>query len=82
MVAGDDTYGAFLMKKTDNISVTDSSFPMLNRYWTDPAYRRRMDAEAAHANELSMAAMDRGIAAYRARQEIKHQIQLNEGRVK
>jgi len=66
--------------KPNHAPVTDSSFPMLNRYWTDPAYRRRMDAEAAHANELSMAAMDRGIAAYRARQEA-HAQEL-EGKVK
>jgi hypothetical protein len=58
--------------------VTDNLFPMLNRYWNDAEYRRRMDAEAAHAHALSMAAMDRGIAAYRARQEANHARELKD----
>jgi hypothetical protein len=56
--------------------VADASFPTLNRYWNDRDYRRRMDAEADHANELSMAALDRGIAAWRDRQKAEHAAEL------
>ena len=28
-------------------------FPMLNRYWSDRAYRKRIDAETEHARRLA-----------------------------
>ena len=43
--------------------VQASSFPTLNRYWSDPAYRRRLDAETEHARKLAHDAMDQRLEA-------------------
>lgn len=46
----------------------DPLFPTLNRYWNDPAYRARIDAEAAHARDLLNQHIDAGMAALNAKQ--------------
>ena len=46
----------------------DPLFPTINRYWNDPAYRARIDAENAHARELANQHIDAGMAALNAKQ--------------
>lgn len=46
----------------------DPRFPTINRYWSDPAYRRRIDAENAHARDLANQHIDTGMAELNAKQ--------------
>lgn len=49
----------------------DPLFPTLNRYWTDPVYRKQKDAENAHARDLANQHIDAGMAALNAKQAKK-----------
>lgn len=78
---------------TPQRDLREQSFPILNRYWSDPAYAAECDAEAKRLNAESMAAMDRAIARLkpspadpalieherrkRERVEIEHQKELS-----
>jgi hypothetical protein len=43
----------------------EPEFPTLNRYWTDPDYRRRIEAETKHNRDIANAAIDAGLAKHR-----------------
>lgn len=47
--------------------VAGQSFTTLERYWKDPKFAAECEAEGRRLNAASMAKIDAGIAAYRAR---------------
>ncbi len=73
---------------TPHRELREQQFPMLNRYWSDPAYAAECDAEAVRLNAESMAMMDRAIAKHpdavrvkrmRERAAYEHQKELERG---
>ncbi len=54
---------------TPRREVATQSFDQIQRYWNDPAFAAEADTEGKRLNDASMAAMDAGIARYRAKLE-------------
>ncbi len=48
--------------------IRSARFPELDAYWTDPAYRARIDAETEHERRLTHARIDRGMEPHNQRQ--------------
>jgi len=48
--------------------IPKTDFSQLERYWNDPEFARRMDAEHARQRQLNNGKMTAGIAKYRAKQ--------------
>lgn len=54
---------------TPRRELASQSFDQIERYWSDPAFAAEADAEGKRLNDASMAALDAGIAKYRANKE-------------
>ncbi|WP_375272078.1 hypothetical protein [Sphingomonas sp.] len=62
------------------VPAPETDFFELERYWNDPAYRDQLDRETAQNRALANAAIDRGMAASRARQAARWAAEEAEGR--
>lgn len=59
------------MALRDHMRDAHTSFTTLERYWNDPDFRARLDAETQANRDRANAAIDAGLAKHRAAQEAR-----------